>query len=126
MTNNADDGDPRERRKFSRVTFKGKAQLRQGDKEWEVTLLDLSLKGLLVVAPGNWIAELSEPFEATIKLGEATVINMTLSWRHGGNGKCGFICEHIDIESITHLRRLVELNLGDPDLLEREFAALGF
>ena len=27
-------------------------------------------------------------------------------------------------DSVTHLRRLVELNLGNPDLLERELSAL--
>jgi len=33
--------------------------------------------------------------------------------------------QHIDLDSISHLRRLVELNLGDEALLERELAALG-
>jgi hypothetical protein len=37
----------------------------------------------------------------------------------------GFVCRHIDLDSISHLRRLVELNLGDETLLERELAALG-
>ena len=37
----------------------------------------------------------------------------------------GFVCRHIDLDSISHLRRLVELNLGDESLLERELAALG-
>jgi hypothetical protein len=37
----------------------------------------------------------------------------------------GLHCRHIDIESLAHLRRLIELNLGDPALLERELAALG-
>jgi hypothetical protein len=37
----------------------------------------------------------------------------------------GFVCRHIDLDSISHLRRLVELNLGDEQLLERELAALG-
>ena len=36
----------------------------------------------------------------------------------------GFICEHIDLDSISHLKRLVELNLGDEDLLHRELHAL--
>ena len=36
----------------------------------------------------------------------------------------GLICRNLDIDSATHLRRLVELNLGDPKLLERELSAL--
>jgi hypothetical protein len=36
----------------------------------------------------------------------------------------GLRCSSIDLDSITHLRRLVELNAGDPALLERELTAL--
>ena len=36
----------------------------------------------------------------------------------------GYRCEHIDLDSISHLRRLVELNLGDPDILDRELSEL--
>jgi hypothetical protein len=36
----------------------------------------------------------------------------------------GFQVQYIDLDSATHLRRLVELNLGDPALLEREFENL--
>jgi hypothetical protein len=34
------------------------------------------------------------------------------------------LCRSIDIESITHLRRLIEVNLGDPAASERELKAL--
>ena len=36
----------------------------------------------------------------------------------------GLRCDSIDLDSITHLRRLVELNSGDPSMLEREISAL--
>ena len=32
--------------------------------------------------------------------------------------------KHIDLDSISHLRRFVELNLGDEQELERELGAL--
>jgi len=38
--------------------------------------------------------------------------------------RIGFACTHIDIDSAAHLRRLVELNLGNPELLARELSAL--
>jgi len=44
---------------------------------------------------------------------------------HIRNNNVGLRCEYIDIDSITYLRRLVELNLGDAELLERELVALG-
>jgi hypothetical protein len=50
---------------------------------------------------------------------------MDVTVAHCESEHVGFHCDHIDIDSITHLRRLVELNLGDPELLERELSALG-
>jgi hypothetical protein len=44
---------------------------------------------------------------------------------HHENEELGLHCKDIDIDSITHLRRLIELNLGNPALLERELSALG-
>ena len=41
------------------------------------------------------------------------------------NDELGLRCVDIDLDSITHLRRLVELNLGETELLERELSALG-
>jgi hypothetical protein len=43
---------------------------------------------------------------------------------HTRGQNAGLLCLDIDIDSVTHLRRLVELNLGDSDLLERELSAL--
>ncbi|HXK57002.1 MAG TPA: PilZ domain-containing protein, partial [Gammaproteobacteria bacterium] len=37
----------------------------------------------------------------------------------------GLRCVSIDMESIGHLRRLVELNLGDAELLHRDLESLG-
>jgi hypothetical protein len=44
---------------------------------------------------------------------------------HIEKGSAGFRCDKIEAESAVHLRRLVELNLGDEELLHRELAALG-
>jgi hypothetical protein len=44
---------------------------------------------------------------------------------HQQNDELGVRCVDIDLDSITHLRRLVELNLGETELLERELSALG-
>lgn len=49
-------------------------------------------------------------------------MEISLAWAR--DGLLGFECQHIDLDSISHLRRLVELNLGDEELLERELALL--
>ena len=114
-----------ERRVFSRIAFDSEIILSQGEQQWTATLVDLSLKGLLITSPENWTADTSQLIDAAIRLDEETVITMSLNWRHTEDGQSGFECKHIDIDSIIHLRRLVELNLGDEALLERELASLG-
>lgn len=117
--------DSNERRIFSRVNFDAWAELRQGEQHWRAPLLDLSLKGLLVSEPEDWRADPQRPVIAAIHLDNHLAIEMTVVLRHRDSGHLGFECSSIDIDSITNLRRLVELNLGDPELLERQLGALG-
>lgn len=115
-----------ERRIFSRIHFDAWAELRQGERHWHAPLIDLSLKGLLVSEPEDWgQAAADQPVHAAIHLDNHLAIEMTALLRHQGNGHLGFECQSIDLDSITNLRRLVELNLGDPELLERQLGALG-
>jgi len=44
--------------------------------------------------------------------------------RHIEENHIGLKCHSIDIDSITHLKRLVELNLADETLLHRELETL--
>ena len=115
----------KERRQFSRVLFDAWVELRQGEKSWQTTVTDLSLNGLLVSEPMDWEIDGTKPLVAAIRLDAHATIQMTVLWRHRRDGHIGFECEHIDLDSISNLRRLVELNLGDPVLLERQLGALG-
>ena len=114
-----------DRRVFQRIPFDASTELRQGEQRWPVTLVDLSLQGLLIEAPADWPFDRRQTATASIMLNGDTQISMDVRWRHSANGQIGFACEHIDIDSISHLRRLLELNLGDSSLLERELSALG-
>lgn len=114
-----------ERRRFQRIAFDASTQLSQGTQHWAVQLHDLSLKGLLVDCPTDWNADPEQPLLARIELDPATTVTMQVALTHRQGRQLGFVCHSIDLESISHLRRLVELNLGDEDLLERDLAALG-
>lgn len=113
-----------ERRRFKRIAFDAHTGLGQGEHRWDVTLLDLSLKGVLVERPAGWQGNHDAPFQIRIELGEQAPVNMEAVLRHDNDGQLGFECTHIDLDSISHLRRLVELNLGDEAELERELSAL--
>lgn len=114
-----------ERRRFHRIAFDARTWLAQGERQWAAELLDLSLKGLLVKCPDDWNGDPNLPFEAQIELDDDTRIQMEVVLTRTHDGLLGFICRHIDLDSISHLRRLVELNLGNERLLERELATLG-
>ena len=114
-----------DKRHFSRILFDANCTLHQGESEWHVELLDVSLRGILINCTDLSNANLEKPFEAIVNLSDAgESIIMSLKLVHQEATHLGFECEYIDLDSITHLKRLVELNLGDPDLLHRELGAL--
>jgi hypothetical protein len=114
-----------ERRRFQRIAFDASTEIAQGDQRWTVELHDLSLKGLLVQRPENWNGDAAQAFDANVRLSTDVNVRMEVALARDEGGLLGFECRHIDLDSVSHLRRLVELNLGDEDLLERELASLG-
>ncbi|OOZ41105.1 hypothetical protein BOW53_05085 [Solemya pervernicosa gill symbiont] len=114
-----------DQRQFSRIPFKAEVTLKGASGEGRSELLDISLKGALIACPSGWQTKLGEQFSLELQLdGDSTTICMDTTVAHLSEKIIGLHCEHIDVESITHLRRLIELNLGNPDLLDRELAAL--
>ena len=100
--------------------------MQSGNEEWSCNLLDISLKGMLVEPPENLDIDTSKPCALALFLGEDTSIHARVKITHAlDNGNWGLQWQHIDVESLKHLRRLLELNLNDPSLLNRELADLG-
>jgi pSer/pThr/pTyr-binding forkhead associated (FHA) protein len=116
---------PDEQRDFSRIHFEVPATLHSGGQHWEARLSDISLHGALVERPADWEAGEGQVYRLDVHLNEEITIHMDVEVAHADARWIGFRCHDIDVDSITHLRRLVELNLGDPDLVERELSALG-
>ena len=87
-------------------------------------VVDLSLKGALLRLPDGVKSESGAPCLMKISLGAGITIAMAGEVAHVEDAQVGVICRSIDIESITHLRRLIEMNLGDAALLERDLKAL--
>lgn len=119
MTNQQD------RRHFARVTFSGVIELLQDGQGWRCELVDISLKGALINLPEHCTLNAHEPFELSLQLEPETAIHMTVGWSHGDGRQIGVVCQQIDVQSVGHLRRLIELNTGDPVAAERELHMLG-
>lgn len=114
-----------ERRRFHRILFDAPCELHQAESAWQTQVTDLSLKGVLVKRPADWSGDINIPFEVVIHLEDGTAIVMAVQLKHLDQDQLGFGCQYIDLESATHLRRLVELNLGHDLLLHRDLLELG-
>lgn len=116
-----------ERRLFARIHFNVTGYLSFLDREYAVDVLDLSLKGALVRLHEHEPLDLGQDCQLEVKLEEENLIYMNARVaRVDGEAtrQVGLTCVDIDLDSITHLRRLVELNLGDTGLLHRDLEHL--
>jgi hypothetical protein len=114
-----------ERRDFSRIALRRPATLDVRGAKACCELIDLSLRGALLRVPIALGAAVGQACVLTVQLDRGfNVIRMAGTIVHAGEGTVGVRCREIDLDSIAHLRRLVEMNLGDDRLLRREWSAL--
>ncbi|WP_417760466.1 PilZ domain-containing protein [Shewanella sp.] len=110
-----------EKRKFSRVLFDAKAHLHTQSGQWQTRLHDLCLNGAMVEQPEGFAS--TEPMELVFTLpGSDIELRMPADVMYQRGGFLGLKCAFIDVDSITHLRRLLELNIGDSSMLNRELS----
>jgi hypothetical protein len=113
-----------ERRNFWRAVFHSPVRLTTHKGQTYAQLLDISLKGALLETSNPWNGEPGEECQLVLELAPGTTITMWTTVTHVEGPHVGLCCTSIDLDSITHLRRLVELNSGDPAILDREFGSL--
>lgn len=115
---------PAERRHFWRSVFHSPVRIIRnghGNLAW---LLDVSLKGALLEITEAWNGEPGQKCQLRLDLGPDVAITMEATVTHVEGVHVGLHCDSIDLDSITHLRHLVELNAGDPVILDRDLANL--
>jgi hypothetical protein len=113
-------------RRFTRIPFHLPAWIDQGGRRTECRLLDVSLKGALVEVLG---AELPAPgtrCALTFELdpGSGARVRMDGDVAHREGQRLGIRCDEIDLESMEHLRRILEVNVGDEGVVLRELGEL--
>ena len=113
-----------DRRQFLRSVFRAPVQLRLGGQESPALLHDVSLKGALVEVEPGWAGQVGQACRLWLELAPAVSIQMEATVAHIEALHVGLHCERLDIDSMTHLRQLVEHNADDPGLLERDLATL--
>ncbi len=112
-------------RQYSRIPFKADVLLHVHAGTIKVHLVDIALKGALVRTDIPMALVLQEPCRLVLPLadsGEGVV--MIGHVVHLERDHVGIACENMDLTSLTRLRRLIELNTGDSELMDRELSHL--
>lgn len=113
-----------ERRQYLRPLFQAPVRLDLAGHDSPARLHDISLKGALVEVAADWGGRVGAACRLRLDLAPDATILMDATVAHLEGRHAGLRCEHIDLDSLTHLRELVARNAADPALLERELARL--
>ena len=113
------------RRAFHRIFFDASVAVIVDHKMYKTSLIDVSLNGAVISESVGISLSSEQEVRLEIDLGEShNLIAMDAMVTHLENDHIGLKMKQIDVDSISHLRRLVELNLGDSDLLHRDLEHL--
>ncbi|MBW2733274.1 MAG: PilZ domain-containing protein [Deltaproteobacteria bacterium] len=116
-----------EKRRFTRVELKSRVQVRAESTTYEGTMHDLSLSGVLVVAPGK--PELGTKVNIELMLaGPKTELAIELRGkviRHTDTGfGLTYDLESFELDSFLHLRNVIAYIQDDPQQIAEEFKQL--
>lgn len=113
------------RRRHRRFGLEGTVRLYSPSTMWNARLIDLSLRGALLERPDGFDGTVGTRYRLDVRLDGGVMIAMGATLARADAARLGFNCEKIDLDSFAHLKRLVELNLGNADILNRELCDLG-
>jgi hypothetical protein len=114
-----------EKRRFQRTDFETTGTLWVKGESMPFTLIDVSLKGALVNPRDPDAISIGEPAILHIQLARTSVvIKAEAQCVHREYNYLGFRFTLIDVDSMAHLRRLMEFNLGDAAEVEHELSFL--
>ncbi|MFT5705752.1 MAG: c-di-GMP-binding flagellar brake protein YcgR [Oceanospirillaceae bacterium] len=117
--------EEKNRRHFSRIEFDGKCTIDFNRHPYAAKLVDICLTGALIHAEQEITITTGQNTSISIALLDAeTTINILATLVKREEDLLHFSFDSIDLESTSHLRRLLELNLGDASLMERELHQL--
>lgn len=114
-------GTHMDQRRFRRIPFEAEVQVAVGDRNWGCDLIDLALKGALLESRLPLPLALGTRAALSLPLpGSSVSLNFDAELIHREGKRLGFKFLHEDLETLTHLRTLLELNTGDPEGVRSE------
>ena len=110
-------------RQFKRVPFLSHTQVICGNKTFVGELLDISMRGALLLLRDEADWPTGQICYLDIALANSEIhMQFEAELVHREETHYGFKFLSEDIETFTHLRRLLELNVGDAEVIDRELA----
>lgn len=110
-------------RQYQRINFRAEVTIDISASAYHCELIDLALRGALVRTPTALPLEVGEQASLRIYLPDTAVyMDFTGELAHQHDSDYGFLFVSEDDQSMGHLRRLLELNFGDAQQANEEFA----
>lgn len=111
-------------RRFRRISFEAQATVGAGHNFRVCELIDLAMKGALLATDKPLPIVLGERCSLCITLpGGPISLEFTAELIHHEEDHYGFKFIGEDLATLTHLRKLIELNTGDAEATRSELAA---
>lgn len=112
---------PMEQRRFRRIPFETEVLVAVDNRSWNCALLDLALQGALLESAMPFPLPLGTTVGLALPLpGSSITLDFDAELIHREGNRLGFKFLHENLETLTHLRTLLELNTGDPEGVRSE------
>ena len=111
-------------RHFRRIPFEAEVTLSSGQNIWTGELLDVAMKGAMVGTDTSLPLSLGAKYSLCISLpGTPISLDFQAELVHSEESCYGFKFISENLETLTHLRKLIELNTGDAEATRSELSA---
>jgi len=111
-------------RRFRRIPFAAQAIVSSEGNEHSCELLDLAMKGALLASDKPLPVRLGQIYQLCIALqGGPIALKFEAKLVHHDVDHYGFKFISEDLDTLTHLRKLIELNTGDAEATRNELTS---
>ena len=111
-------------RHFRRIPFQAEVTLSSDQDVWTGELLDVAMKGAMVGTDAPLPLSLGAKYNLCISLpGTPISLDFQAELVHSEESCYGFKFISENLETLTHLRKLIELNTGDAEATRSELSA---
>ena len=108
-------------RRFRRIPFEAIVTIQTEQAKISAELLDVALKGALVETTSQLGLGLGSECSLNITIPDSPIeLNFQARLIHHEDTHYGFLFTSEDLETLTHLRKLIELNTGDVETTRSE------